>query len=332
MDQWIAAFVSFLVAAIGISVVFLYGCIGEIITEKAGHLNLGIPGIMCLGTFGGCYGISVYMNALPTQESAVWILLMLSAILGAAIFAALGGVIYAFLTVSLRCNQNIVGLALTTFGSGITDFFMNRLNMDRFAYASKLIRTSLPFADKTGVFGSLILSHSCLVYLGIGIAVAVAIVLRKTRAGLNLRAVGESPATADAAGVNVSAYKYAAILIGSAIAGLGGLYYVMCYVGGSWENSSTIESFGWIAIALVIFTVWKPDLAIVGSFLFGMLYVFKTYSASVFGWEFSLAEKELAKLLPYVVAIIVLVVTSIAGKKETQPPASLGVNYFREDR
>ena len=169
-------------------------------------------------------------------------------------------------------------------------------------------------------------------YVGIAVAVAVAVLLKKSKIGLNLRAVGENPATADAAGVNVNAYKYGAILIGAAIAGIGGLFYVMNYVGGSWENSGTIESFGWLAIALVIFCIWRPDLAILGSFIFGLLDAFISFSNVAFGISFTLAQKEIVKLLPYFVAVVVLVVTSIIGKKETQPPASLGINYFKEER
>ncbi|HBK02054.1 MAG TPA: ABC transporter permease [Clostridiales bacterium] len=324
--------VIYLMSAISISTVFLFGCIGEIITEKSGHLNLGIPGIMCMGTFGGCFGMSIYMNALASQEDAVWLLLVLISIFFAMLFAACGGAIYAFLTVTLRCNQNITGLALTTFGSGFTDYFMKTINMDRSAWASKVMRYSLPFADKLGWFGEIFLSHGILVYLAIAVAIAVSIVFKRTRIGLNLRAVGENPATADAAGVNVNAYKYGAILIGSAIAGIGGLFYVMDYVAGSWQNSSTIEAFGWLAIALVIFAVWKPDLAILGSFVFGLFFVLTSYSEVAFGIHFSLAQKELVRLAPYMVAIIVLIVTSIIGKKETQPPAALGTNYFREER
>ena len=324
--------VQYLVAAISIGVVYLYGCVGEIITEKAGHLNLGIPGIMCMGTFGGCFGVALYMNSLQSQESAVWILLVLSSVFFSMFFAALGGAIYAFLTVSLKCNQNIVGLALTTFGKGFTDYFMGKINMDRFAWASKLLRKSLPFASELGWFGEIFLSHGILVYLGIAIAIGVAVMLKKSKIGLNLRAIGENPATADAAGVNVNAYKYGAILVGAAIAGLGGLFYVMNYVGGSWENSGTIEAFGWLAIALVIFCVWHPDLAILGSFVFGLLNAFISYCNVVFGLSFSLAQKEIVKLLPYFVALVVLVVTSIIGKRETQPPASLGINYFKEER
>ena len=318
-----------LVGAISMGMVFLLGSVGEIITEKSGHLNLGIPGIMCLGTAGGCFGVSLYMNMLGNPNSASWIILILLPIITSALFSALGGLIYAFLTVTFRVNQNVVGLALTTFGAGFAQFFMDKfVNTIRFAKASKIIRTSLPFAENLGWFGEIFLSYGFLVYLAIAIAIISAIILKKTKVGLSLRAVGENPATADAVGINVTAYKYGAILIGSIIAGLGGLLYVMEYNSGTFDNTLTIQSFGWLAIALVIFSTWKPDLCILGSIIFGALYIL---GYKITGLQ-SLGQQELIKLLPYVVTIIVLIITSIIDKKENQPPASLGVNYFREER
>jgi simple sugar transport system permease protein len=317
-----------IIGAISIGVVFLLGCVGEIITEKSGHLNLGIPGIMCMGAAGGCYGVAIYMNSLPTAESAVWILLVLVAVLFAGVFGALGGAIYAFLTVSLRSNQNVTGLALTTFGAGFAQFMMDTyVDRSRFSMASKIISSSIIGDADLGFFGEVFLGHGVLVYLAIAIAIIAAIVLKRTRIGLNLRAVGENPATADAAGINVTAYKYGAILIGSAIAGLGGMFYIMDYIGGSWENAMTIEGLGWLAIALVIFTLWKPDLSILGSFLFGALYIAPSVITGI-----SFSQMKILKLLPYVVTVVVLIVTSILDSKENQPPASLGLNYFREER
>ena len=321
--------VGIIVGAISMGMVFLLGSVGEIITEKSGHLNLGIPGIMCLGTAGGCFGVSIYMNALNSANSAQWIFLIIIPIVFAMLFAAVGGLIYAFLTVTLRVNQNVVGLALTTFGAGFAQFFIDEfVDTIRFSKASKIIRTPLPFADSLGWFGKVFFSYGILVYLSIVIAIVSAIILKKTRVGLNLRAVGENPATADAAGVNVAAYKYGAILIGSAIAGLGGLVYVMEYNSGTFDNTLTIQSYGWLSIALVIFTMWKPDLCILGSIVFGALYILPY---KIVGLN-SLGQQELIKLLPYVFTIIVLIVISILDSKENQPPASLGLNYFREDR
>ena len=318
---------SFLVGAIALATVFLFGCVGEIITEKAGHLNLGIPGIMCVGTAGGCYAVSFYMASLENPTEASWFLLILLSIIFAVLFAVALGGIYGILTVSLRCNQNITGLAITIFGAGATDFLMSFVDRTHFDAAGKLISAYLPFADSLGSFGKVVFGHGVFVYIAIALAFICAFVLNKTRVGLHLRAVGESPATADAAGINVTAYKYVAILVGSAIAGLGGFYYIMDYIKGSWENAMTIEAFGWLAIALVIFVLWKPNFAIVGAFLFGACYIVSSYVTNI-----SATMSEVIKMLPYVITIVVLIVTSIFDNKENQPPASLGLSYFREDR
>lgn len=317
----------FFVSAISIATVLLYGCVGEIITEKAGHLNLGIPGIMCMGTAGGCLGVSLYMGALSSPEKASWILLVLIALLFSTVFAAALGAVYALLTVTFRCNQNITGLAVTVFGGGATNFIMSFVNREHFDPAGKLVSSSLPFADKLGGFGQVVFGHGIFVYLAIATAIVCAVVLNKTRVGLHLRAVGESPATADAAGINVILYKYVAILLGSAIAGLGGFYYIMDYIKGSWENAATIEAFGWLAIALVIFVLWKPNVGIFGAVLFGACYIVAFVIPNI-----TPTQREIIKMLPYVVTIVVLVLTSIRKKREHQPPASLGLPYFREDR
>ena len=159
------------------------------------------------------------------------------------------------------------------------------------------------------------------------IAFIVAYVLRHTRTGLNLRAVGENPATADAAGINVGVYNYAATCIGSMIAGLGGLYYIMDYAAGVWSNDGFGDR-GWLAIALVIFTVWRPNIGVFASMLFGSLYILYLFLPT--GTD--LAVKELYKALPYIVTIIVLIIISLKRKRENRPPAHLGLPYFREDR
>ena len=320
--------VNLLQSAIRFSAVFLFGCTGEIITEKSGHLNLGIPGIMCGGVAGGCLGVSLYMASLPNPEEPSYLLLILIGLIGAFIFAAILGAIYAFLTVTLKCNQNITGLALTTFGTGFTQFimdsFVERIN---FSTASTYVAKSLPFADKLGWFGDIFLSHGLLVYLAIAVAKVTAIILKNTKVGLRLRSVGENPAAADAVGIKVDKYKYLAILIGSGIAGLGGYFYVMDYVQGMYDSYSTVEAFGWLSIALVIFTLWRPNIAIAGSMIFGILYILPNFIPIA-----SSEEMALIKLVPYVVTIIVLLVISITGSKTAQPPASLGINYFREER
>lgn len=320
--------VTFLMSAIAIGTVLLFGCIGETITEKAGHLNLGIPGIMCTGTVGGCLFVSLYMNSLEIVENASWLMLILSSLFGAFLFASVTGAIYAIMTITFRCNQNITGLAITIFGNGITQFLMHSyVDKTNFSIAGKIIAKCLPFAENSNGIVKVLFGHGFYVYLAILIALITTFIFNRTKVGLNLRAIGENTATADAMGVNITLYKYIAILVGSGIAGFGGVFYIMDYVKGSWENASTIEAFGWLAIALVIFTLWKPNISIIGSYLFGALYI----AAYVFG-NISFSGREILKMLPYIITIVVLIVTSMMNKKENQPPASLGLSYFREDR
>lgn len=315
-------FLMFLTSTIQISAILLYGCTGETITEKGGHLNLGIPGIMSVGAAVGV--LTEYM--LASAGLNVPFLVIIIPIITTFIGAGVVGLLYSFLTVSLRCNQNVTGLTITTFGVGLTGVIIEPIKgqiavISRF---SKYFRKLFPFAANMGDFGKIFFSHGILVYLAIAIAIVTQIVLNRTKIGLHLRAVGENPATADAAGINVTKYKYLSTIIGSGVAGLGGLCCIMDYMNGSWGY--IMEVFGWLAVALVIFTLWRPVLAIPGSIVFGGLYILASYVNVPFAFT------ELIRLAPYLVTIIVLIVTSIIGKKETQPPAALGTNYFREER
>ncbi len=321
----------FLQRAIMQGIPLLFGSTGEIITEKSGHLNLGIPGIMYVGGIGGVIGAFLY-----EQNAAVLnpVLAILIPLLCSMIGSLLMGLIYCFLTVTLRANQNVTGLALTTFGVGFGNFFGGSLakltSSDipsiNLTATSNFFRTSLPFAKDLGWFGQIFLSHSFLAYTAVIIALAASFILSHTRVGLHLRAVGENPATADAAGINVGKYKYFATCIGSVIAGLGGLYYVMDYANGVWSNDGFGDR-GWLAIALVIFAVWRPNISILGSILFGGLYIVHNYIR-----DLDVSGQELFKMLPYVVTILFLVAISMRRKREAQPPAHLGLPYFREER
>ena len=312
----------------------LFGSVGEILTEMSGHLNLGIPGIMYVGAISGVTSAFIYEQAVPSPEMMNPFLAVLIPIICSLLGSALMGLLYCFLTVTLRANQNVTGLALTTFGIGIGNFFGGSLiklvDTDvpsiSLSATSRLFKTSLPFADKLGWFGDFFLSYGFLVYIAIIVALVSSYILNKTRIGLHLRAVGENPETADAAGIDVTKYKYLTTCIGSAIAGLGGLYYVMDYANGVWSNNGFGDR-GWLSIALVIFSMWKPSVSILGSILFGFLYVIPTYIPDI-----TVSTKKLFEMLPYVVTILVLVITSIRDKKENQPPAGLGVPYFREER
>ena len=315
----------------------LYGSTGEILTEKSGNLNLGIPGVMYVGAISGVIGAFFYEQGLAKSgNSANGFLAIMIPMLCCLLGSLLMGLLYCFLTVTLRANQNVTGLAMTTFGVGFGNFFGGSLikisgaDVPSIALSttSKYFSTGLPFAGKLGWFGKVFLSYGFLAYLSVIIAVFAAIILKKTRTGLHLRAVGENPATADSAGIGVTAYKYGATCIGCMIAGLGGLYYVMDSACGVWSNDAFGDR-GWLAIALVIFTIWKPDLSVFASILFGGLYILYLYIPT--GMD-HMELQQLYKMIPYVVTLIVLVITSMRNKRENQPPASLGLPYFREER
>lgn len=325
--------ITFLHRAIMQGIPLLYGSTGEILTEKSGNLNLGIPGIMYIGGMSGVIGAFFYENSLSSPADANGFLAVIIPLLSCILGSLFAGLIYCFLTVTLRANQNVTGLALTTFGTGFGNFFGGSLikitgaDVPSVALTttSNFFRTTLPGAETTGWFGQLFLSYGFLAYAAIIIAVFCAYFLNHTRGGLHLRAVGENPATADAAGINVERSKYMATCIGSVIAGLGGLYYVMDYACGVWSNDGFGDR-GWLAIALVIFAIWRPNLGILGSIVFGGLYIVYLYVPG------ALRTQELYKMIPYVVTIIVLIMVSVRKKKENQGPASLGLPYFREER
>ena len=316
--------------AIGQGVAMLYGANGEILTEKSGNLNLGVPGMMYMGGIAGLIGAFLYEKAVSDPIPFVG---MLISLVCAFACAALGGLIYSVLTISLRANQNVTGLALTTFGVGFGNFFGGSLSslaggvgqISVFTTASAYT-AKIPVLSKIPVVGDILFSYGFLTYFSIAAAIVLSWYLNKTRNGLNLRAVGESPATADATGINVIRAKYLATCIGGGICGLGGLYFVMEYSAGTWTNNGFGDR-GWLAIALVIFAGWKPLNAIWGSILFGGLYILYLYIAGL-----TRASQEIFKMLPYAVTIIVLILTSLRKKRENQPPHSLGIAYFREER
>ena len=317
MNIWLG----FLIDSLAFGATFMYGSTGEILTEKAGHLNLGIPGIMCMGGAGGC----LVLNWIGKSGMPGFMIVLLG-ILGAVLLSGLCGLLYSFLTVTLRSNQNVTGLALTTFGVGLMKVIMSKMDSTVYLLGPKMLYR-WPFADRTDSLQCL----GVLFFLAVIIAVLAGWVLTRTKVGLHLRAVGENPATADAVGINVTRYKYVATCVGSGIAGLGGFYYIIDYMA-SQEAYLSIEAFGWLSIALVIFALWRPPVTIIGSTVFGILFSCSSFITH-FDWiNVTMATKPLLKMLPYVVTIIVLIISSIRNKKENQPPASLGLSYFREER
>ena len=343
MGAFFAQFPTLLHSAVIFGTVIMFGAMGEILTEKGGNLNLGVPGIMYLGAIAGLAATFIYENVYCAGKGIQpnGVICLVLALVCAFAAAALGGLIFAFLTISLRCNHNVTGLTLTIFGSGVGNFFGGSLNklaggvgQVKVAYTSELMKKyatgvvhGLDRATGGLKLGKVFFEYGFLTYVAIIVAILMWYFLNKTRTGLSLRSVGESPATADTAGINVTKFKYLSTCIGAGISGIGGIYYVMNYIDGTWENQKIIEALGWLAVALVIFATWKPLRAIWGSYLFGVLYWAYYYIPGL-----TRSSQEIFKMIPYVATLIVLIVVSLRKKKETQPPAALGMAYFREER
>ncbi len=320
-----------IVAAIFNGTPLLYGTVGEVLTEKSGNLNLGVEGMMYMGGALGLGAAFYYEKAVGAAASGPVAVAL--AILFAFLAGAAGALIFSFLTVSLRANQNVTGLALTIFGTGVGQFLGEYMRVREQGYVavSNSLKAAFQlspfprFLQDLPVLGQLLFGYNIFVYLGIAIALVMAWFLGRTRAGLQLRAVGESPATADAAGINVTRYKYLATVIGGGISAIGGMVYIMTVAGAVW-NHEGLSGEGWLAVALVIFCLWTPLRALWGSALFGGLMVLYLYL------PLSFIPGQLYKILPYVVTVVVLVAVSLRQKRENQPPESLGSAYFREER
>ena len=341
----ISVLLAWISAAITFGTVIMFGCVGETLNEKAGGLNLGTPGIMMLGGIASLAGAFFYETGTSNPNALVCVLVAAVCCLAAS---ALGGLLYGLLTITFRANQNVTGLTLTIFGTGVANFFGGSLvklsggvGQINVAATSAAFKTTLPFvSDKLGIISTVFFSYGWMTYIAIIMAIVLHLFLYRTRTGLNLRAVGENPATADASGINVIRYKYLASILGAAISGLGGMYYVMDYVKGTWANDSGIEALGWLAVALVIFTSWKPKNSIWGAYLFGFcywiyLYVPSSVSSflmSIFKINRSTYLQNIYKMIPYLVTIVVLIIVSKRKKHDDKAPGSLGTSYFREER
>ncbi len=324
--------VALIQASIIFGTVILFGAVGELITEKAGNLNLGVPGIMYLAGISGLCGAFVYERSTETPNGFVAVLIVMLFALAAA---ALSGLLFAFMTVTLRCNQNIMGLAFNIFAAGTANFIGGSLNkltggvgQLSVKFTSSALRTKPPFlSTNLGVFSEIFFNYSFVAYLAVILAFVVRWFLNKTTVGLNLRAVGESPSAADAVGINVTKYKYLGTMVGAMISGLGGVYFVMDYIKGTWDNSGSVDALGWLAVALVIFASWRPLRCIWGAYLFGMLSWLFFYIPGL-----TRRSQELFKMLPYIATLFVLIFVAMQHKVENEPPHALGLPYFREER
>jgi ABC-type uncharacterized transport system permease subunit len=294
----------------------LYAGLGELLAERSGVLNLGVEGMMLAGAVMGFWGVQ--------RSGSLALGLLVAAVAGAAM-----ALIHAFLVVTLRANQIVSGLALTIFAgaAGLSSYLGNDLNLADQAPRG-VFHGVLPHSLRTtSVIGPILLNQSWLVYGSWVLVLIVALYLRRTRAGLNVRAVGESPAAADAMGINVTVYRYSHTVAGGALAGIGGACFSLS-ITPQWVAGLTAGA-GWIAIALVIFAFWRPGLLLIGAYFFGAFsalpYTLQAHGVTV--------TPELLESLPYVMTVLVLVLVSSAGaRRRLGAPAALGIPYVREER
>lgn len=312
-------FVNFFVAAVLAGTPLLFGIVGEIINEKAGHLNLGVEGMMSIGAVAG-FVVGYWTDNLFFALVAAFVAGMLSAL------------IYAVLTVTFMADQNVTGLTLTVFGIGFSNFVGDFVREKSGSTSLKLPenileslgKVEIPVLTDIPVIGKMFFNYNIFVYIGIVVAILVAIYLHKTKAGLNIRAIGENPAAADAAGIPVTKLKYINLMLGGGICAIGGAYCSMIICNGVWVTSC-VNGLGWIAVALVIFAMWDPNKAIIAAVVFGGFSVLKYYVPQVI-------PSSVFDMIPFIMTILVLIITSMRSSKENSQPKSCGVNYFREER
>lgn len=310
----------------------LLGTLGDILTSRSGHLNLGVEGMMFMGAASGLAGAFYYEKlSLALFGVSSGFMAALAALILSFVVGALGALVYAFLTITLRANQNVTGLTLSIFGMGFGNFFGEYMGLSAGGYVAvgapvkeAFAGIHIPFLSDIPILGKLLFSYNWVVYFAILLAVLMHLFFRHTRIGLNLRAVGENPATADAVGIPVTRYKYIATVLGGGICGVGGMYMVMVTCSGVWVHNC-VSGYGWLAVALTIFAAWKPLMALVAALLFGGLSVMRMYLPLGI-------PMQLYDMLPYVATVVVLIATSAFGLQERAQPAACGTNYFREER
>lgn len=299
-----------LFTAVASGTIILYATLGEIITERSGILNLGIEGMMLVGAFFG------YFVALHTQN-------LLLAVLGAAVVGGLMGLIHAFMTISMRANQVVSGLALTMFGQGVSSFFGIDLVGKTLPISFETIE--IPLLSKLPLIGKILFSHNILVYIAFILPFIVWYIFNKTKWGLSIRSSGEEPLSSEIMGVKVIKVRYIATIVGGMLVGISGAYLSVGY-SKLWVEGMTAGR-GWITIALVIFSNWNPLIAYGGAYLFGGL--------SALGLNLQKLNIAfpiiLLKSIPYLFTILFLLVISLKGKRSNLPKA-LGLSYFRESR
>ena len=301
----------------------LYAALGELLAERSGVLNLGVEGMMLVGAVMGFWTVQ-------RLHTAAWLALA-AAVAVAALAGALMASIHAFLVITLRASQIVSGLALTIFAGayGLSSYLGNDLNLADQPATHTFTAVFPSGMQNWPIVGPIVFGQNVLVYLSWACVVAISLYLSRTRPGLNVRAVGESPAAADTMGINVTRYRYVHTAVGGAFAGIAGATVTLA-ITPQWVDGITGGK-GWIAIALVIFAFWRPEFCLVGAYFFGAL---EALAPQLQARDIQLGPTVLwTSSLPYVMTILVLVVVSSGtARRRLGAPSALGVAYVREER
>ena len=304
---------NFLIAAILAGAPLVLATVGEIVTEKSGNINLGVEGTMYVGAVGGLFG-AILCEKLHLSG----IFAVLAAVLFSMLCGILTSLVYSFFTVTLRVNQNVIGLTITILGTGLGNFLGEKMGQEAGGYVSVSDETKAFFSNSIGGF-------NWMVYFSLLVAVVVFLLIHKTKTGLKLQAVGENPKAADSAGISVTKYRYLATMAGGGLCGLAGMYMCMVSNSGVWVHDC-ISGYGWLAVALVIFSRWNTLFALLCSVVFGGLMIMRMYipipGLSPFVYD----------MCPYIVTCIVIIFSGMRGKGGSGLPAGCGENYYRETR
>jgi simple sugar transport system permease protein len=305
----ISSMTGLIASMIELSVPMAFAALGEVISERGGIINLGTEGVMLVGA------ISAFTVSFFIRSDLLGILL-------GGVAGALMGLLLAFVSVSLRQDQILSGLGIYFLGLGLSGFLYDVFfsNIGSTARIEGLPKLPIPLLSQIPILGGSIFSLDVIEYLAFVTLIVVIILIGRTTFGLNLRAVGENPAAADTLGVNVSRIKYAAVIAGAALAGIGGAYLAISSHAFQAENITAGR--GFIAVAMVYFGKWKPARAFFGTFLFGAAYLL----GSFFQVVGAMIPYYFLLMVPYIMTLIILVVIARGARQ----PAALGVPYTRE--
>ena len=313
--------ISIIMTAILNGTPLVFAGIGELFAERSGVLNLGVEGMMLMGAVTGFF-VSQEMTG-PT-----WLVLLV-AVLVAMAAAAMMSLIHAFVTITMRANQIVSGLTLTIFAGaiGLSSYIAEDNKLGGKAGKHQFSQLNLFGLKNIPVIGPILFHQSAMVYLSWLLVIAAVFYLYRTRVGLHLRSVGESPQAADAMGINVTRYRYLHVLLGGALAGAGGVVFTL-QIATNWIDGMTAGA-GWIAIALVIFSFWRPELLILGAYLFG---AFTSVGFDLQARGVTSIPSEFWSSLPYLMTVLALVLVSASSvRRRLGTPAALGIPYVREE-